>query len=140
MIKFSQYVTEDTTAALKKKAEKSGMPMGILRKVFNRGVAAWRTGHRPGTTPTQWGLARVNSFVTKSSGTWGKAVLRSLKKMVSPEAKKALAGAYWDGTAVVHNKTDETMGRMHLNMKLSGLAKEVEQWTKENVKPKGKKR
>ena len=73
MIKFSQYVTEDTTDALKKKAEKSGMPMGILRKVFNRGVAAWRTGHRPGTTPTQWGLARVNSFVTKSSGTWGKA-------------------------------------------------------------------
>ena len=54
MIKFSQYVTENTTAALKKKAEKSGMPMGILRKVFNRGVAAWRTGHRPGTTPTQW--------------------------------------------------------------------------------------
>ena len=69
-----------------------------------------------------------------------KSVLRSLKKMVSPEAKKALAGAYWDGTAVVHNKTDETMGRMHLNMKLSGLVKEVEQWTKENVKPKGKKR
>ena len=59
--------------ALKKKADKSGMPIGILRKVFNRGVAAWRTGHRPGTTPTQWGLARVNSFVTKSSGTWGKA-------------------------------------------------------------------
>ena len=59
--------------ALKKKADKSGMPLGILRKVFNRGVAAWRTGHRPGTTPTQWGLARVNSFVTKSSGTWGKA-------------------------------------------------------------------
>ena len=69
-----------------------------------------------------------------------KSVLTALKKMVSPEAKKALAGAYWDGTAVVHNKTDETMGRMHLNMKLSGLVKEVEQWTKENVKPKGKKR
>ena len=73
MIKFNQYVAENVTDSLKKKAEKSGMPMGILRKVFNRGVAAWRTGHRPGTTPTQWGLARVNSFVTKSSGTWGKA-------------------------------------------------------------------
>lgn len=64
---------EDATAGLKKKAEKSGMPLGILRKVYNRGVAAWRTGHRPGTTPQQWGMARVNSFVTKSSGTWGKA-------------------------------------------------------------------
>ena len=73
MIKFNQYIEEKVTAALKKKAEKSGMPMGILRKVFNRGVAAWRTGHRPGTTPTQWRLARVNSFVTKSSGTCGKA-------------------------------------------------------------------
>ena len=67
-------VTEqDTKKALKKKADKSGMPYGILKKVFDRGVAAWRTGHRPGTTPVQWGLARVNSFVTKSKGTWGKA-------------------------------------------------------------------
>jgi hypothetical protein len=64
---------EDPTASLKKKAEKTGMPMGILRKVYNRGVAAWKSGHRPGTTPEQWGHARVNSFVTKSSGTWGKA-------------------------------------------------------------------
>lgn len=59
--------------ALKDKAEKSGMPLNILKKVFDRGVAAWRTGHRPGTTPVQWGLARVNSFATKSPGTWGKA-------------------------------------------------------------------
>ena len=34
---------------------------------------AWKTGHRPGTTPQQWAFARVNSFTTKSSGTWGKA-------------------------------------------------------------------
>jgi hypothetical protein len=66
-------LNEDPTASLKKKAEKTGMPMGILRKVYNRGVAAWKSGHRPGTTPEQWGHARVNSFVTKSSGTWGKA-------------------------------------------------------------------
>jgi len=64
---------ESADASIKKKAEKSGMPAGILKKVYDRGVAAWRTGHRPGTTPQQWGLARVNSFVTKSSGTWGKA-------------------------------------------------------------------
>ena len=47
----------------KKKAAKSGMPYGILMKVYNRGMAAWRTGHRPGTTPQQWGMARANSFV-----------------------------------------------------------------------------
>ena len=73
---FEDYMVEtkgQAKAAIKKKAEKSGMPYSILKKVFDRGVAAWRTGHRPGTTPVQWGLARVNSFVTKSSGTWGKA-------------------------------------------------------------------
>ena len=63
----------DADASLKKKAEKTGMPLGVLKQVFKRGVAAWRTGHRPGTNPTQWGHARVNSFVTKSKGTWGGA-------------------------------------------------------------------
>jgi len=72
-LSFEDFQVEDTTAALKKKAEKSGMPLGILRQVFNRGVAAWKTGHRPGTTAIQWGLARVNSFATKSKGTWGGA-------------------------------------------------------------------
>lgn len=55
------------------KAEKSGIPYSILKQVYDRGVAAWRTGHRPGTTPQQWAFARVNSFITKGSGTWGKA-------------------------------------------------------------------
>jgi len=68
-------IEEESAAdkSLKDKAEKTGMPFDILKQVYNRGVAAWRTGHRPGTTPEQWGHARVNSFVTKSSGTWGKA-------------------------------------------------------------------
>ena len=68
------YIQEDAAdKSLAKKADKSGMPQGILKQVYNRGVAAWKTGNRPGTTPEQWGHARVNSFITKSSGTWGKA-------------------------------------------------------------------
>ena len=55
------------------KAKKSGMPYGILKKVYDRGMAAYKTGHRPGTTAQQWAFARVNSFTTKSAGTWGKA-------------------------------------------------------------------
>ena len=70
---FNDVITEDVTTALKKKSDKTGMPLSVLRQVYNRGVAAWKTGHRPGTTPSQWGHARVNSFVTKSKGTWGKA-------------------------------------------------------------------
>ena len=70
---FDALMESNPTEALKKKAEKTGISYGILKKVFDRGVAAWRTGHRPGTNPTQWGLARVNSFATKGKGTWGKA-------------------------------------------------------------------
>ena len=75
LIEQVEFVNEKSNPekSLKKKAEQSGMPYAILKKVFDRGVAAWRTGHRPGTTPVQWGLARVNSFATKSPGTWGKA-------------------------------------------------------------------
>jgi hypothetical protein len=51
-------------AALRKKAEETGISLSILKQVFRRGVAAWKSGHRPGTTPAQWGHARVNSFST----------------------------------------------------------------------------
>ena len=63
----------DENKGLKNKAEKSGMPLGILKQVYNRGLAAYKTGHRPGTTAPQWAMARVNSFITKGEGTWGKA-------------------------------------------------------------------
>ena len=70
-------------AGLQKKAEKTGMPYSILKQVYNRGMAAWKGGHRPGTTPQQWAMARVNSFVTKSSGTWGGADKDLAKKVRS---------------------------------------------------------
>ena len=63
----------DKKKALTDKAKKSGMPYGILKKVYDRGMAAYKTGHRPGTTAQQWAFARVNSFVTKSKGTWSGA-------------------------------------------------------------------
>ena len=37
----------ETIKGLKNKAEKSGMPYSILKKVYDRGMAAWRGGHRP---------------------------------------------------------------------------------------------
>ena len=58
---------------LKNKSSKSGISYGILKKVYDRGMAAWKGGHRPGTTPQQWAFARVNSFITKGKGTWGGA-------------------------------------------------------------------
>ena len=66
-------VIDEKITALVNKAKKTGMPYGILKKVYDRGMAAYKTGHRPGASPQQWALARVNSFTTKSAGTWGKA-------------------------------------------------------------------
>ena len=74
MLKFSTYekAFEELleNEGLKKKAAKSGISYGTLKKVYNRGMAAWRTGHRPGTTPQQWGMARVNSYIGKGKGTY----------------------------------------------------------------------
>ena len=46
-------------------AKATGIPLKTLKTVYNRGLAAWRTGHRPGASPQAWGYARVHSFATK---------------------------------------------------------------------------
>jgi hypothetical protein len=56
------------SASLKKKSQASGIPMGILRKVFAKGMQAWNAGHRPGVAQHQWGMGRVNSFITGAGG------------------------------------------------------------------------
>ena len=62
-IKYKQMFGEKIEG-LEKKAKKSGISYSILKKVYDRGMAAYKTGHRPGTTPQQWAFARVNSFIT----------------------------------------------------------------------------
>ena len=67
--KFKQMYEElvlqesNVDTALKNKSEKTGIPVQFLRRVFNKGLAAWRTGHRPGVSQHQWAHARVNSFI-----------------------------------------------------------------------------
>ena len=70
-MKFDRMFNEDK--GLDAKAKKSGISKSILKKVYDRGLAAFKTGHRPGATAPQWAMARVNSFITKGSGTWGGA-------------------------------------------------------------------
>tara|TARA_B100001121_G_C18640271_1_gene598813 strand:+ start:312 stop:1268 length:957 start_codon:yes stop_codon:yes gene_type:complete len=77
----SEVSLDETIKAVQNKAKKTGMPYSILKQVYNRGMAAWKGGHRPGATQQQWALARVNSFVTKSSGTWGGADKDLAKKV-----------------------------------------------------------
>ena len=49
--------------SLDERAKATGVPKKFLEESFNRGMAAWRTGHRPGATQQQWGYARVSSFL-----------------------------------------------------------------------------
>jgi hypothetical protein len=75
------------TASLRKKSKASGIPMGILRKVFAKGMQAWNAGHRPGVAQHQWGMGRVNSFITGAGGArkadadlWAKAKAAKARK------------------------------------------------------------
>jgi hypothetical protein len=55
---------DKSNEGLKDKAEKSGISLSILKQVYDRGMGAYQSSHRPGTTPQQWAFARVNSFIT----------------------------------------------------------------------------
>ena len=119
------YHLDEKIAGLVKKAEKSGMPYGILKKVYDRGMAAWRTGHRPGTTPQQWGMARVNSFTTKSSGTWGKAD-KDLAAKVRGESVEILKNNWGEVT-----EASEYQGRkVQLNNPTKGDVKKYKVYVK----------
>ena len=83
----SEYSEMDFNEGLKNKAKQSGIPLGILRSVYAKGVGAWKTGHRPGTTPQQWGMARVNSFIT-GSGKARQADAALWKRARAAKAKK----------------------------------------------------
>ena len=50
---------------LKDISKVTGIPLKTLKTVYDRGLAAWRTGHRPGASPQAWAYARVHSFVMK---------------------------------------------------------------------------
>ena len=53
----------NVNASLRNKAKSANAPLGALRAIYNKGLAAWRTGHRPGVGQHQWAMARVNSVL-----------------------------------------------------------------------------
>ena len=72
--------------SMKEKSSETGVPEDIIEECYNRGMAAWRTGHRPGATEQQWGHARVASFLVCGKTHYGpdsdlvkKAKARSVK-------------------------------------------------------------
>ena len=49
--------------SIAERAKATGVPQDLLQESYYRGLAAWRTGHRPGATQQQWGYARVSSLL-----------------------------------------------------------------------------
>lgn len=75
--------------SLKDRAKVSGFPLNLLQKSYDRGMAAWRTGHRPGATQQQWGYARVSSLLLggKTAQTTDSDLVREASKR-SRKAKR----------------------------------------------------
>jgi hypothetical protein len=106
-LKISRYTKDwnkkygEKNISLSAKSKISGVPLSILKKVYNKGLAAWRGGsHRPGASQHQWGVSRVNSFLTCGK-TWyfpdHKLAKEAMNK--SPKARK-----FWSKKKCVKSK------------------------------------
>ena len=78
--------------SLKEKADATGVPEHYLRESYNRGLAAWRTGHRPGATEQQWGYARVHSLLVCGKTYYGPDA--DIVKRAKSKSKKYCLLAY----------------------------------------------
>ena len=76
--------------SLEEKSKATGVPLEALKESYNRGMAAWRTGHRPGATEQQWGYARVHSLLT-----CGKTYHTTDSDIVRKTRRKSKAARKW---------------------------------------------
>jgi hypothetical protein len=87
---FEAKMKSSVEKSLRKKAEKTGFPYGILKQIWNRGYSAWKVGHVAGTNPEQWAHARVNSFIVggRTTEVGDKALYQKAKKARAKKKKK----------------------------------------------------
>ena len=76
--------------SLEDRAKVTGVPLKYIKESFNRGMAAWRTGHRPAATQQQWGYARVSSFLLK-----GKTYYTTDSDLVEKAKKESKSAVKW---------------------------------------------
>jgi len=83
-----------SATSLQQKSAATGVPLKYIKECYNRGLAAWRTGHRPGATQQQWGYARVHSFLLcgKTYGSTDADIVRKAK------SASAAARRWWGST------------------------------------------
>lgn len=69
---IKEIIKEELSASIDKmidrKSKASGISKSILKAVYRKGLAAWKTGHRPGVSQHQWAAGRLNSFITGKGG------------------------------------------------------------------------
>ena len=61
------YRLDEKIAGLVKKSKQTGIPYGILKKSYDRGMVAWKGGHRPGHYSTTMGICK-----SELNGNWRK--------------------------------------------------------------------
>ena len=62
--KGSKYNEGEGAGSLEDVAKKYNAPVSALRKIYNKGLAAWASsGHRPGASQHGWARARVMSVL-----------------------------------------------------------------------------
>lgn len=59
---------DNVEKSLANKAKETGVSKSVIKSVYAKGLAAWKRGHRPGTSQHQWAMGRVNSFLTGKGG------------------------------------------------------------------------
>ena len=120
------YQIDEKIAGLVKKSKETGVPYGILKKSYDRGMAAWKTGHRPGTTPQQWAFARVNSMLTG-----GKADPDLQPKVkAAKKAKKAKKEEVTETMGVLDMYGKDTSKEKEQMAKLQKMLKDLEKGKK----------
>jgi hypothetical protein len=75
--------------SLEEHSKVTGVPLKHIDHVYRKGLSAWRTGHRPGAGQSQWGYARLKSYLLcgKSHYTADAADVRRAK-LESASARK----------------------------------------------------
>lgn len=76
--------------SLEDRAKVTGVPLDLIQKCYDRGLAAWRTGHRPGATQQQWGYARVSSMLML-----GKTAFTTDSDLVSEAKRRSSKAKAW---------------------------------------------
>ena len=65
---INEAMSAKVNKALASKAKTTGKSLSTIKSVYRRGLAAWKSGHRPGVPQHQWAMGRVNSFLTGKGG------------------------------------------------------------------------